>query len=398
MRVAQGIVLSIISLGLIGFAASACANSAAQKVYEDVGRSIFTIFSVDEENKDKTAFGSGVAVTKELIATNCHVALAGRFLIIEVNQKRHIGRLFYYNQEKDLCLIEIVGSPLNPVNIRPSKSVHIGEEVFAIGNPEGHEKTISRGIISNRIIGDGIELLQTDASISEGSSGGGLFDMDSNLVGITVGTHKTGENMTFALPTELILDVLGNETSGKKNTDSQINNQSNSQPSTEKSNHVDSNKLIRIGYYGEDEIALMKWNDKCFIGIIGRYRDTPKSLAIWFPTKPDGMFIFSRIVNAEDAIKYLKMFNEKDNIKFTESKSYLYFDKKLYPLPIMQIDNVKHAVYVFAMTGEITEELIALDYFLGQFYRHTQEDGMTTIKFGLSGFTEAYGEYAKQCK
>jgi serine protease Do len=379
----------------------ASASSTAEKVYENAKDSIFPIFSVDEENKEKTAFGTGVAVTKELIATNCHVALSGRFLLIEVNYKNHLGRLFYYNQKHDLCLIEIVGSPLNPVNIRPSKSVRIGEEVFAIGNPEMHEKTISRGIISNKLINDGIEILQTDASISQGSSGGGLFDMDGNLIGLTFATHKTAENMTYALPTELIIDVLGKEKKGEKNENvGKLNAGDSSGPQfvEKNNNNANDNRLIRIGYYGEDEVSLMKWNGRCFIGIVGRYRDEPKSLAIWFPNKPEGLFIFSRIVSADDAIKYFKIMNENESIKYVESKSYLYFDGKLYPLPIMTIGDAKQPVYVFAMSGAITEELIELDYFVSQFYRYTQVDGMTTIKFGLSGFTEAYGEYTKQCK
>lgn len=388
---------------LILFAHTANAQSTAEGVYENVKDSIGTIFSINEENEKESALGSGVAVEKSLIATNCHVALSGNFLIVKINNETLLGRLFYYNQKRDLCLIQIVGSPLKTVTIRPSKSVKIGEDVFAIGNPEGQMKTISKGIISNKLKEDGIELLQTDASISSGSSGGGLFDVDGKLIGITTKTLKEGENIAFAIPTELILAVVNSKekTSGTTNQiDSKSSNSSSNEASViSKNSHPEEyNKLKHIGYYGDDEIALMKWNNRCFIGITGRYRDKPTSLAIWFPHKPDGLFIFSRVVNAENAIKYFNWINEKENILYQESKSYLYFDKKLYPLPIMVVDNVKQPVYLFVLSGEITEELIELDYFLGQFYGYTQSEGMTTIKFGLIGFTEAFGAYTKHCK
>ncbi len=393
----------ILVICIILFAHTANAQSAAESVYENVKDSIGTIFSINEENKKDSALGSGVAIAKDLVATNCHVALAGNFMFVDINGETLLGKLFYYNQKKDLCLLQINGMPLKPVIIRPSSSVKIGEDVFAIGNPEGQMKTISKGIISNKTKEDGIELLQTDASISHGSSGGGLFDVEGRLIGITTKTLKEGENIAFAIPTELILSVIDSKEKTSDTTsqiDSKNSNASSSETSaTSKTTHTEEfNKLEHIGYYGEDEIALMKWNNKCFIGITGRYRDKPTSLAIWFPHKPDGLFIFSRVVNAEKATKYFNWVNEKENIQYPESKSFLYFDKKLYPLSIMVVDNVKQPVYLFVLSREITEELIELDDFLGQFYGYTQSGGMTTVKFGLTGFTEAFGAYSKYCK
>lgn len=227
--------------------------SSAENIYEHVNDSIFTIYSIDEENKEKSALGSGVAVEKNLIATNCHVALAGRFLAVEVHQENRLGRLIYYNQKRDICLIEIVGSSLKPVNIRYSKSVKIGEEVFAIGNPEGFKKTISQGIISNKIQEDGIQILVTDASISEGSSGGGLFDVNGNLIGITVGYHKAGKNINFALPTELILEVIG-----KQSTDNIKSQHETENSFADKKTVAFDNTLTSINYYGENKVALIK--------------------------------------------------------------------------------------------------------------------------------------------
>ena len=142
----------------------------------------------------------------------------------------------------------------------------------------------------------------------------------------------------------------------------------------------------------------MKWESICFISITGKYQGKTSSLAIWFPHKPNGLFIFSRVTHADDTLKYFRWVIEKENIKYEESKSYLFFDKHLFSLPIMTVDGTKQPVYIFTLTKDMTEDLIKLDGFLGQFYHHSQPNGMTTIKFGLNGFTEALGAFNKYCK
>lgn len=388
------IFLYSIFIGVMFFVPAAYAKSTAQEVYENVKDSIGTIYSIDEEDKEKNARGSGVAIEKDLVVTNCHVALSGNFLIIKINKETLLGRLLYYNKKKDVCLIQVSGSPLKSVNMRPSRSVEIGEEVFAIGNPEGHEKTISRGIISNKENRDGVELLQTDASISHGSSGGGLFDSEGNLIGITTEADERGENIAFAIPTETIIDVVGGSKKSSETTATKSTSDANNSQLTEEKYE----ELTRIGYYGEDEVALMKWRDRCFIGIVGRYNNKPTSLAIWFPDKPNGLYIFSHKIRGEDAIEFFNWINQAKDVSYPNSKSFVYFDEDLYPLPIITVNKVKQRAYIFLVNKPLTEDLISLDYFLGQFYHYTDSSGMTTIKFGLSGFTEAYGAYKKLCK
>lgn len=191
---------------------------SAETVYRNVSGSIYEVNSSDMDTSQGWAYGSAVAVANTLLATNCHVALSGSFIIVKVNNKPNLGRLFYYNQKKDLCIIEVVGIKLTPVHIRPSSTVKIGEQVFAIGNPLKLSHSISEGIISNKINDEGTIILQTDASISHGSSGGGLFDKNSNLIGITTATHKENQGITFAIPTELILEVLDPNNSSTSNT------------------------------------------------------------------------------------------------------------------------------------------------------------------------------------
>jgi hypothetical protein len=85
----------------------------------------------------------------------------------------------------------------------------VGEKVFAIGNPRALEVTLSEGLISG-LRGewaDGSHVVQTTAPISPGSSGGGLFDAEGRLVGITTFQRRDSQNLNFALPSDWIGQV-----------------------------------------------------------------------------------------------------------------------------------------------------------------------------------------------
>ncbi|MEO8401690.1 MAG: S1C family serine protease [Gammaproteobacteria bacterium] len=385
-------------------------QSSAQKVYTRASNSIFTIYGVEPDGENKgVALGSAVAIDKNILATNCHVALTGTYLVVYINDTRKRGELYYYDQRNDLCLVKIPGIVFTPVNIRQSSTVSIGEEVFAIGNPKGYEKTISRGIISNKFTFKNTVILQTDAAISPGSSGGGLFDENGNLIGITFlkDESKGSEGLGFAIPTEFILAAMEQEKPSISEEQPTINQsikqsnqvQSSSLTKSESNKNQPSNNITRIAYYGKSEIGLMRWQGKCFIAIVGRYKpDQPTSLAIWFPDNPNGFFIFSKIVNADDAVKFMIKMNQTNNTQYIPSKSFIFFNKKLHGISLISINNFHYPVYVFAVKSDVTETLVTFDYFLGQFYGYEHRPGMTTIKFDLDGFTEALAAYNKSCK
>lgn len=186
--------------------------SKAETVYQKVSDSVYTVYSENTQNAKYGVLGSGVAIDKNILATNCHVALSEKYMIVRLDDTLSPAKLFYKNG--DMCLIQIISANFKPVKIRPSNEVNIGEEVFAIGNPEGYEKTISQGIISNKYTSEDGQyvILQTDAAISQGSSGGGLFDTNGNLIGITTAISRYGSNIGFVIPTELITDGTAKST------------------------------------------------------------------------------------------------------------------------------------------------------------------------------------------
>jgi S1-C subfamily serine protease len=88
---------------------------------------------------------------------------------------------------------------IEKVNIRLSQQIKIGEPVIAIGSPRGLENTISTGIVSGIRHEERTTYLQTTAPISSGSSGGGLFDLSGNLIGITTMSYKKSQAINFAV-------------------------------------------------------------------------------------------------------------------------------------------------------------------------------------------------------
>jgi serine protease Do len=181
--------------------------SSAEKVYQDVNNSIFMIFETNKSDPKKVvAYGSGVAVSTNIIATNCHIALKADTSFVKIQKTFQPATLIYKDEADDICLLKIPENTLTAVSFRSANSVRIGEEVYTIGSPRGYEKSISRGIISNKIKFKNTSILQTDASLSPGSSGGGLFDTKSHLIGMTfLKNESTGaEGIGFAVPAEII--------------------------------------------------------------------------------------------------------------------------------------------------------------------------------------------------
>lgn len=180
---------------------------AMSDVYDKVHSSIYQLYAIDKDKQTVIALGSAVAVTSHYLATNCHVALAGNFLIAKVGNDPYLARLCYFNQENDLCIIDVVGAELQPVKIRATKTVHAGEVVYAVAKLRGRDKVITHGVVTKIISDVDYPILQSDAQTTFGSSGGGLFDKDANLIGLTT-RGIPGTDIGYSIPTELILEVI----------------------------------------------------------------------------------------------------------------------------------------------------------------------------------------------
>ena len=100
--------------------------------------------------------------------------------------------------------VECAYAGRSAVSLGDSKNLKVGQRVYAVGAPEGLELTLSEGLISALRSVANFRYIQTTASISHGSSGGGLFDAQGRLIGITTFYWSDGQNLNFALPADWI--------------------------------------------------------------------------------------------------------------------------------------------------------------------------------------------------
>ncbi|MDD5436912.1 MAG: trypsin-like peptidase domain-containing protein [Candidatus Omnitrophica bacterium] len=169
--------------------------------------------------------GSGVVISKEgLILTNAHVVqMASRIYILLSDLKQAEAVAEAISPEDDLAIIRIKPpEALKPVKI--ANDVFVGETVVAIGNQLGLENSVSAGIVSglNRnILSNGkpilTGLIQTDASINQGSSGGALFNLSGELVGINLAIVQGANSVGLAIPFDKVKKFLQNYRDGKLN-------------------------------------------------------------------------------------------------------------------------------------------------------------------------------------
>jgi S1-C subfamily serine protease len=154
--------------------------------------------------------GSGFFVKEGVILTNHHVIEGmkrGKAKIaLDSNKAKEwwIEKVLYTDEKNDLALLSVtetdkVKTPF--LNLSETGKVNIGETIYVLSNPKGLAGTISQGIVSSEIRKTkDTELLQIDAPISSGSSGGAVLNARGEVVGIVTASLSSGQNLNFAVP------------------------------------------------------------------------------------------------------------------------------------------------------------------------------------------------------
>lgn len=148
--------------------------------------------------------GSGFVIKESgIIATNYHVinGASSATVNFENGASFKVSYIKGYDIDRDVAALQIDASGLKALPLADSTNNVLGEKVVAIGNPLGLQNTISDGIISslNRSV-DGNNFIQTSAPISHGSSGGPLFNMEGEVIGINSAGFSDGQNLNLAIP------------------------------------------------------------------------------------------------------------------------------------------------------------------------------------------------------
>ena len=168
------------------------------------------------ETPKRVAAGSGVIISTDgYIVTNNHVVDGADELLVTLNDnKEYSARIIGADATTDLALIKIDGKNLPAIQIANSDDVKVGEWVLAVGNPLGLNNTVTAGIVSAkaRSMGQGVSsMIQTDAAINQGNSGGALVNTNGALIGINAMIYsQTGSNIGygFAIPTTIMNKVV----------------------------------------------------------------------------------------------------------------------------------------------------------------------------------------------
>ena len=151
------------------------------------------------------AQGSGFLISKDgRVVTNYHVIKTGSSAMIKLPDGAFfpVDGVVASDKDRDVAIIKAHGNNFRTLTLGDSARLKVGEEVVAIGNPLSLESTVSNGIVSamRTVEEEGGKFLQITAPISHGSSGGPLFNMAGEVVGITSAGIKGGENLNFAIP------------------------------------------------------------------------------------------------------------------------------------------------------------------------------------------------------
>ena len=167
--------------------------------------------------------GSGFIISADgYVVTNYHVVEgASQISFTTTDEKEYVATLVGYDSTNDIALLKAEAEGLQSVKLGSSDALLVGDQVVAIGNPLGElTSTLTVGYISakERIVttdGTSINMMQTDAAINSGNSGGPLFNMKGEVIGITTakysGTSSSGasiEGVGFAIPMDDVADML----------------------------------------------------------------------------------------------------------------------------------------------------------------------------------------------
>ena len=192
----------------------------AGAVFKQADPSIVVVFA-EGARAEEGSMGSGVIIAPREVVTNCHVVDKASRIVVTQGSVKRIARLRFEDLARDLCQIRLddgfpSGKPVE--KFAPSSELEVGQQVFAVGSPRGLEHTLTRGIISalRETKTQTSRVIQTDAAVSPGSSGGGLFDQEARLIGIITFGAKDSQGLNFAIPAEWIAELSTRNRSEEK--------------------------------------------------------------------------------------------------------------------------------------------------------------------------------------
>lgn len=203
MKTEDGSKWAFVIFGIFMLAPYSVFAATPEEIFAKASLSVVVVDIFGAQGKS-IGLGSGVVIDAGQVITNCHVAQEGRSLQVRQSGKTFKATLKYADPDRDLCQLSVPTLLAPAVSMSSAKKLRVGQRVYAIGAPKGLELTLSEGLVSSLRQLEGSQYIQTSAAISPGSSGGGLFDDQGRLIGITTFQLAEGQNLNFALPVDWI--------------------------------------------------------------------------------------------------------------------------------------------------------------------------------------------------
>jgi len=171
------------------------ADLRADEVFDKASGAVYVV------NADRR-LGSAVAISDNELLTSCHVT--GDLAEVKIARAKDEmpAKVISRNVDADRCVLRTDTKLAKWVTVRPYDDIKVGERAITIGTPQGLELTAAEGIVSSKRVYNQTRVVQTSAPISQGSSGGGLFDARGHLLGITTFYFRGGQNLNFAVAAE----------------------------------------------------------------------------------------------------------------------------------------------------------------------------------------------------
>lgn len=213
----------------VTYAVSPEGAQTPRMVYENNAKSVVAVSSTVQTNyygqtRQGTSTGSGFVLSEDgYVVTNCHVIEGATAITVTMDDgTEYNAKLVGSDATNDVALLKVEATGLPAVKLGSSDDLAIGDMVCAIGNPLGSlTATLTVGYVSGKdrqVTTDNatINMIQTDAAINSGNSGGPLFNMYGEVVGITSakysGTTSSGaviEGIGFAIPVDDVMGIIG---------------------------------------------------------------------------------------------------------------------------------------------------------------------------------------------
>lgn len=169
-----------------------------------------------EEIPEQRGTGSGFIISEDgLIMTNAHVVEGADEIIVRLTDKREFkGKVLGTDKQTDIAVVKIDAKNLHVLKMGDSSKLKVGQWVAAIGSPFGLDNTVTAGIVSalsrNLPSDQYVPFIQTDVAVNPGNSGGPLFNMAGEVVGINSQIFSTSGGfmgLSFAIPIDLAMQI-----------------------------------------------------------------------------------------------------------------------------------------------------------------------------------------------